>query len=335
MRLNVKFFIGKAINFFILFFIALSLNFVIPRLIPGGPAAEVKYFLESQGILPSPKLLNALYIEMGISTAPEYVQFFQYLNNVFHGNLGVSTLFYPEPVSQIILQALPWTLLIVISATVISFLIGNWLGRYAALKRNRFSDRLIVITTMFAGGIPAFSAGIILLYVFSFDLHILPPFQPYNLLKVNPGFNLPFILSVLRHAILPVGTLVFISLATWMLHMRNNMIPTVTDDYIHFARMLGIDEESITKMAYRNALLPNLTGFAMSLGFSVSGALLIEEIFSYPGIGFYMFQAIQGQDYPLMEGLFLMLVIAVLVANFIVDMLYGLLDPRVRIEEAT
>jgi peptide/nickel transport system permease protein len=331
-KINYKFIGKKAVGFTIILFIALLLNFIIPRLIPGGPAAEVKAFLEEQGIPPTPKLLHAVEVEMGISTAPEYVQFYQYLVDVAHGNLGVSILYYPEAVSKIVEQALPWTLLIVISATVISFFIGNKLGRYAALKRNSWKDKLIVLTTMFAGGIPAFSAGIILLYVFSFDLHILPPFHPYNLSTTTPGFNLPFILSVIDHAILPVTTLTVISLATWMLHMRNNMIPTITDDYINFAKMLGVSNAEITKIAYRNALLPNLTGFAMALAYSVSGALLIEEIFSYPGIGYYMFTAIQGQDYPLMQGLFLILVVSVLVANLIVDLIYGIFDPRVTAE---
>lgn len=146
------------------------------------------------------------------------------------------------------------------------------------------------------------------------------------------GFNIPFIISTMYHAVLPVGTIILTSLGGWVLGMRNNIIPNVNSDYISFSQNLGMKDYQIKSIAYRNALLPNLTGFSMSIGLSVSGVIIEESIFSYPGVGMYMITAIDNLDYPLLQGIFLMVIIAVLVGNLIVDILLGFLDPRIKQE---
>jgi peptide/nickel transport system permease protein len=329
---GLKFLIKEIGKYIIIFFIAVTTDFVFPRLVPGGPADDIKARLASEGIMPSPALLHAIYVEMGISNAPIYIQYFQYLDDVFHFNFGASMLFFPESVSKIIEQTLPWTLFLVITATIISFIIGNLLGRYAAMKRKTKRGTAVILITMFLGGIPAYVAGIILIYLFSFDFHLLPAYSSYNLTLYVPSLSFAFILSVIKHAILPIAAIVIISLSSWTLQMRNNIIPLISEDFVNFMRIIGVREKVLNKLVYRNAILPNFTGFAMALGFSVSGVLLIEEVFSYPGIGFYLYEAIEAQDYPLIEGIFLTVILAVLIANFVVDVIYSYLDPRIRIE---
>lgn len=324
--------IKKTVTFVIVLFSALTVNFILPRLLPGNPAEVVYSTLIREGATSiSPAYLHQLEVEYGISNAPILVQYFHYLVALFHGNLGVSLSYFPEPVSSILLTALPWTLYLVVTATVISFFMGNRLGRYAGLNRNARKDVVIDITTLFFQSFPAFVLGFILLLIFSVILPIFPIGEAYGR-SVTPGLNLSFIVSVIYHSILPLLTIILTSLGGWVIGLRNNIIPSLNSDFIKFSRSLGFRKSQINRIAYRNALLPNLTGFAMSLGFSVTGVLLEEEIFSYPGIGLYMITAIDSLDYPLIQGIFLMVIIAVLVANFIVDILYGILDPRIRQE---
>ncbi len=332
MNLPYNYIARKIIQFVVVFFSALTINFVLPRLIPGNPAAiAFDTILKNGGAGVNPSYLHQLEVEYGISHAPLYIQYFQYLDNLFHGNLGISISFYPDPVSTILAGALPWTLFLVATSTIIGFFTGNILGRYAGINRNTSRDLFIDLFTMFLASFPAFVLGFIVLDIFAVDLGLFPITGAYGI-TTNPGFNLQFIISVIYHSILPVATIVMTSLGGWVLGMRNNMIPSLNNDFINFSEMLGLRKGQITRIAYRNAILPNLTGFAMSLGFSVTGVLLEEQIFSYPGVGLYMVSAIGALDYPLIQGIFLMVIISVLIANFIVDILYGILDPRTKQE---
>lgn len=332
MAVPYKYIFKKSVLFFIVFFAALTINFILPRLLPGNPA-EIVYdtILREGGTSISPIYLKQLDVEYGISHAPIYVQYVQYLGNLFHGNLGVSLSLYPEPVSSILATALPWTLYLVSVSTIISFFVGNRLGRYAGLNRNTRKDVAVDMVTMFLTSFPAFILGFMILYALSVAVPIFPIGEAYGR-NTYPGFNFPFVISVIYHSILPVATIILTSLGGWVLGMRNNIIPSLNSDFIKFARGLGFRKGQITRIAYRNAILPNLTGFAMSLGFSVTGVLLEEQIFSYPGVGMYMITAIDALDYPLIQGIFLMVIISVLAANFIVDVLYGILDPRIKQE---
>lgn len=326
---NIKFIIKRAVYYIIIFFTALTIDFVLPRLAPGNPAEVVLATIARGGGVVAPGELNALKLEMGISNQPIYIQYFEYIIHIFRGQFGLSLIFYPTPVITIISETLPWTLFLVVTATVISFFIGNKLGMMAAIRRAKARDYFIIMITMFFYGIPAFSLGLILIYIFPIKLGIFPEFGNYSSTFNGVVFSIPFIASVLYHAVLPILTIVLTSMAGWVLGMRNNFIPQVSDDYINFYRSMGVTEKRIRKAAYKNAFLPNLTGFAMALGFSVTGVLIIEEVFSYPGVGYYLFEAVTSLDYSLLEGLFLIIVLAVLIANLSVEIIYSIIDPRV------
>ncbi|WP_238553354.1 MULTISPECIES: ABC transporter permease [Ferroplasma] len=327
-----KYIFKKIIAFLAVLYGAITLNFLLPRLIPGNPA-EIVYLsiLKQGGASINPIYEHQLEAEYGISHAPMYIQYFQYLKDLANGNLGVSIAFFPEPVSSILREALPWTLYLVISSIAISFFIGNRLGRYAGINRNTVKDLSIDLFSMFMASFPAFVLAFIILDVFSVSGGVFPIGGAYSS-TVNIGFNLPFIISAIYHSILPILTIVLTSIGGWVLGMRNNIIPNVNSDFIKFSETLGLRKEQINRIAYRNAILPNLTGFSMSIGLSVSGVIIEESIFSYPGVGLYMMTAIDSLDYPLIQGIFLMVIIAVLVGNAIVDILYGFFDPRIREE---
>ncbi len=335
MGIPVKYIAKKLATFFITFFGAITLNFILPRLMPGNPAEIIfaKLRDESGGVV-NLSYLHQMEAEFGVYTnKPLWSQYITYLNDLFHGNLGISIAFYPTPVAEILRVALPWTLFLVIASMIISFFIGNRLGRYAGINRNTRRDFAIDLSTMFLASFPAFIMGFLLLDIFAVYGKVLPLGEAYST-TLEIGLSVPFIISVLYHAVLPVATIFLTSLGGWVIGMRNNIIPNVNSDYIGFSRSLGMTKGQIKQIAYRNALLPNLTGFAMSLGLSVSGVLIEEEIFSYPGVGMFMVTAIGDLDYPLIQGIFLMVIIAVLVGNLIVDLLYGFLDPRIKQEGA-
>ena len=330
--LPVKYILKKLSVFLIVFFGALILNFVLPRLIPGDPAYTIyEDVLREGGGSINLTYLHQLEVEYGISNKPIYIQFFTYVIDLFHGNLGVSIAYYPVPVATILAEALPWTLFLVISSITLSFFIGNRLGRYAGMNRNTTKDLVVDLFAMFMAAFPAFVLAFIMLDIFSVYGKLFPIGGAYYS-SVNMGFNAPFIISVLYHAVLPVATIMLTSLGGWVLGMRNNIIPNVNSDYINFSENLGMKDYQLKKIAYRNAILPNLTGFSMSIGLSVSGVIIEESIFSYPGVGLYMITAIDNLDYPLLQGIFLMVIIAVLVGNLVVDILYGFLDPRIKQE---
>ncbi len=327
-----KYIFKKSIAFLVVLYGAITLNFLLPRLLPGNPA-EIVYLaiIKQGGGSINPIYVHQLESEYGISNAPMYSQYFQYLIDLLHGNLGVSIAFFPDPVSSILAGALPWTLYLVITSIVISFFIGNRLGRYAGINRNTFKDLFVDLFSMFMASFPAFVLAFIMLDIFSVDSGIFPLGGAYSS-SVNIGFNLPFIISAVYHSFLPILTIILTSIGGWVLGMRNNIIPNVNSDFITFSQNLGLKKEQINRIAYRNAILPNLTGFSMSIGLSVSGVIIEESIFSYPGVGLYMITAIGSLDYPLLQGIFLMVIISVLVGNLIVDILYGFFDPRIKQE---
>jgi len=309
---------------------SLTLNFLIPRLMPGDPVLLL--IAKLQGRV-DPHSIEALRIAFGANTHLSlWQQYAQYLGNLAHGNLGISITYFPMPVTDVIAQSLPWTLMLVGVSAVLSFLIGTLLGTVAAWKRGGWLDTAVAPALTFLSAVPYFWLALIVLYVLGFVLRLFPLTGSYDL-ATDPGFNAPFILGALYHAILPAITIVVSSIAGWMLGMRNAMLSTLSEDYVLMAQAKGLSERRVMLMyAARNAILPNITGFALSLGFVVGGALLTEIIFSYPGIGFALLQAVQSEDFPLMQGIFLVITLAVLGANFLADVLYVVLDPRVRQE---
>jgi len=304
-----------------------GLNFVIPRLMPGNAATAL--MARSQGQLPA-SAMKAMEIAFGINTkASLLTQYFEYIRNTFTGHWGISFTYFPVPVVQVIGTMLPWTILLIGMATIIAFFLGTLIGVYSAWRRgNRLADGLPVAFTLLSA-MPYFWFALALVYVVGFLLNWFPTSHSYGQ-NVVLGLNFATIASVLYHSFLPACSIVVTSLGGWILSMRNNLIGLLSEDYVVLAQMKGLPEsEVMMRYGARNALLPVLTNFAMSLGFVVGGAVVVEEVFSYPGIGFALFSAVSNSDYPLIQGIFLIIVVAVLVANFAVDILYSALDPRV------
>ncbi len=306
---------------------SVTITFIIPRLSPLNPAEAL--IARFQGKL-RPEALHSLEVAFGVSHDPLWIQYLQYLNQLAHGNLGVSITYSATPVAAVIGQGLPWTLLLATVSVVISFVLGTLLGVVVAWRRGSALDTVFPPLLTFFSAVPYFWLALILLYVLGFTLNWFPITGGYDI-GVAVGLTPDFILSALYHSILPAFTLVVGSIAGWVLGMRNAMITTLSEDYVLMAEAKGLPERQVMfGYAARNAILPSVTGFALALGFVVAGQLVTEIVFSYPGIGFRLLQAVSNSDYALIQGIFLVIALAVLAANFLADLLYTALDPRVR-----
>lgn len=309
--------------------VAVTVNFLIPRMMPGNPVEAMMARFHERGAL-NPSAMRAISLMLGISHGPWYQQYLQYLNQVLHFNFGVSYTYFPYTVTYMIAHALPWTLGLVGVSTIISFVLGTGIGIIAAMRRGKAADGLLTTISSFTNTFPYFWLGLVALYFLAFIVHIFPISGGYNAAD-TVSLSWTFIRSIIHHAILPAFTIVVSSIGGWALGMRNNMINTLGEDYVLLANAKGLKQGWISWMYLaRNALLPNITGFAMALGFVVGGSLLVEIVFGYPGIGNLLYQAVINEDYPLMQGLFLIIVVCVLLANFFADLVYVLIDPRVR-----
>ena len=307
---------------------ALTINFFLPRLSPGNPVEILMSRMQQSGS-PPPGEAKALAALLGLGSGNIFQQYWQYLDQLGHGNLGLSVTEFPVPVSHVISAAIPWTLVLVGVATVLAFLIGTTLGALAGWRDSRLLDALIPSTT-FLTAVPYFWLALLLLYGFGVVWGVLPLNGGYDAAD-TVGWNGTFVLSAIQHALLPAGTIVLAQLGGWLLSMRNMTVTTKSEDYVMAAEARGLlPRRVLVGYAARNAVLPSFTGFAISLGFVVSGSILMEVVFSYPGIGYLLLQAVQNDDYALMQGIFLVITIAVLGANLLVDLLYGFIDPRTR-----
>ncbi|MDN5685130.1 MAG: ABC transporter permease [Brachybacterium sp.] len=308
---------------------AVTLNFLLPRMMPGSPTDAAMARLSENGPV-TEDTRAAIEAQLGVPDGNLWEQYVGYLNQVVHLDFGVSYAFYPEPVSGLIGQALPYTLVLVGVVTVIAFIIGTLLGVLAAWKRGTWLDALPTISGQFLNTFPYFWIALLLLFLLGYVGHLFPTFGAYSATAV-PELSWDFFVDALYHAILPASTMLITSLGGWIIGMRNAMINTLGEDYVTFAEANGIQGRTVAvRYAARNAILPNLTGFGLTLGGVVGGSILVEQVFGYPGIGYLLFNAVIGQDYPLMQAVFLMITVSVLVANLLVDILYGVLDPRTR-----
>lgn len=306
---------------------SLTLNFVIPRLAPGDPATAM--FARFEGRV-APEALSALRAAFGFTEAPLHVQYFTYLKHLVQGDLGLSYAYYPSPVSEVIGTGLLWTVGLAGCAVVFSFVLGSLLGVLAAWNRGGWLDSAVAPALAFLGAFPYFWLAMLALYLFGFGLGWFPLRHAYSH-DLEPGWSFAFATDVVRHAVLPASSIVVATLGGWMLSMRNTMVATLGTDTLRLAHAKGLPQRQVMlRYAARNALLPNVTGFGMALGFVLSGSLLTEIVFSYPGTGYLLILAVRNQDYPLMQGLFLVITLAVLAANFAVDLLCLWLDPRTR-----
>lgn len=324
-------YLKRRLGFFLVtLWAALTFNFFLPRLMPGNPAQTMLSNYEAKGHL-SPSALKALEADFGLGHHQHLLsQYFQYLGNIFTGNFGVSYTYFPDSVSHEILQALPWTLGLVGVTTVFAFLIGTLVGALSAWFRGRLVDSLLPPLFVIVSGFPYFWFALLCVLLFGVTLNWLPVSNGYDVSSL-PSFSWGFVGSVLQHSLLPALTIVLTSIGGWVLTMRNNMITVVAEDYVRLAKAKGLKSWKVMwGYAGRNAMMPNLTGFAIALGFVVSGAVIVEDVFNYPGLGWMLLQAVSNQDYPLMQALFLLITLTVLLAILAVDVLTVVLDPRAR-----
>ncbi len=319
----------RKVGFYLLALLgALTLNFFLPRLVPGNPV-DILIARMSQNGAPPPGTRAALTKLLGLSGGNIFEQFGQYIDQLAHLNLGVSITNFPQPVTQVIAAGLPWTLVLVGVSTVLSFIIGTTLGALAGWRNSRILNALAPATT-FLTAVPYFWLALLFLYLFGVVWKIAPINSGYDS-SLTPGLNGAFIGSAILHSLVPALTIVLAQLGGWMLSMRNMTLLTRSEDYVIAAGAKGLRPSRILiGYAGRNAVLPSVTGFAISLGFVVSGSIIMEIVFSYPGIGYLLLQSVQNSDYAQMQGIFLVITLAVLGANFLVDMLYGFVDPRTR-----
>lgn len=323
----MRYFLNRLGFLLVSILVAITLNFILPRLMPGNPAEIM--LAKFQGQM-QPQALHALELQFGFTNKPMIIQYFQYLGSMLTGHWGLSYTYYPTPVTTIIATSLPWTLALLGVVWVIAVVSGTLAGIWIAWNRGGRADSTLPIVTMFFQSIPGFWLGIVLIYFLGFVNSWFPMAHAFGS-DVTPGLNGPFVLSVLYHAILPAVVIFLGSVSGWIVGMRNNMIMTLGEDYVVFAEAKGVPTRRlIFSYAARNALLPQVTSMAIALSTIIGGQILIEQIFSYPGIGFQLATAVSGEDYPLVQGMFLIIAVMTLLINFIVDMLYGRLDPRVR-----
>jgi peptide/nickel transport system permease protein len=326
----VKFILRRLAFYLVAAWVALTLNFFIPRAMPGNAVeAIMSKFPNLQ-----PSAYHALEAMLGVGHPGSlWSQYWTYLDDVFHLNFGTDVIEYPAQVSTLLAQTIPWTLTLVGTATVIAFFVGTGLGIAAGWRHGGWLERGLP-GLMFLQAMPYFFLALILIELLAVRAHLFPIAQGYAGGLV-PGWHWAFIGSAIYHSLLPALTIVITSVAGWMLQMRNVMITTIGEDYVVAAQAKGLPSRRVVfTYAARNALLPQLQGFGLALGFVVSGALIMEIVFSYPGIGLLLLSAVSSDDYPLMQAIFLVITFAVLLANLIVDLLLVAFDPRVRAREA-
>ncbi len=325
----VKYYGKRIIWYLITLVVAVFLNFLLPRLMPGDPVKALAV-QATQGVTdPSvqQKMIEQYTKEFGLDKSiPE--QFFIYIGKLFQGDLGNSLSQYPRTVNDIIGSSIVWTLGLQIPAIIVGWFLGNLLGAIAAYIRKGI-DAVVLPVFMFISNFPAFGLAFIMIYVFSSVLKIAPTGGGYSF-DMNPNMSWEFVASVLKHYQMPFWTMVLITIGGQAIGMRSMSIYELNADYVKYSRFLGIKDWKIVLYVFRNAMLPQITGLALSFGTMIGGNLVAEIVYNYPGLGTAMFGAISSRDYPLLSGCTLMITIMVLIANLVVEILYGVIDPRVK-----
>lgn len=312
--------------------VAITINFFIPRLMPGDPAQTLALQITRQtGASLTPEMMASIRNLYGDPNANLLQQYIDYLTSIFTLDFGLSVSRYPVPVLDLIAEALPWTLFLVGVSTIAAWIIGTALGILVGFRPGSRLDTWLTPLSQFFSSTPSFWIALILLWVFALTLGWFPSsggYDPNVPFQIN---NFWFVLSIFEYAALPILTGVFVGFSGWMFSMRNMMVTTTSEDFVTLARGKGLSNSRVIfRYAARNAMLPNVTGLATAIGGIIGGVVLTEIVFTYPGMGYLLYQAITTKDFPLMQAIFLIIVLAVLVANFIADSLYVLLDPRTK-----
>ncbi|MGD0980974.1 MAG: ABC transporter permease [Solirubrobacteraceae bacterium] len=326
----MRFIMRRLVFYLVAAWSALTINFLLPHLLPGTAVEAMLSHIPDA----TPTVIKALDIQYGVGHQGSLLhQYFVYLGHLAHGNLGTSTFEYPTKVISVLNNTLPWTIGLVGTATIVSFGLGTLLGILAGWRRNGLLDKSLPAWT-FLQATPYFFLALLVVELLSNTWHVFPPYGGVGL-GIPTAFNWTFISSVLDHSVLPAATIIVTSMAGWMLQMRNVMITTIGEDYVLAATAKGLSPRRIMfTYAARNAILPNIAGFALAIGFVVAGALVTEIVFSYPGVGYQLYTAVQNDDIPTMQGIFLAFSVAVLLACLLADVVYVLADPRTRTRAA-
>lgn len=328
-----KYFLNKLVWFLITLICAFLLNFILPRLMPGDPVAAIVSRM-AQGMSNSAgvQAIYEQYTELFGTNKPLLEQFFIYMRNVVRGDFGFSFSQYPRTVADVLGASIWWTICLQFPAIIVGWLIGNTLGALAAYLKGGF-DKVIMPLSLFVSNFPAFGMAVILMVIFGVNLKWLPTSGGYGF-DLIPSFTWSFMWSVIVHYQLPFWSIVLIAIGGQAIGMRSMSIYELNADYVKYSRFLGIPDRKIVGYVFRNAMLPQITGLALSIGTMVGGALVAEIVFSYPGLGSTILTAVMGQDYPLISGATLIITVMVLAANFIIEMVYGLIDPRIKAAQA-
>ncbi len=320
-----KYFGRKLLIYILTFFIAVTVDWLIPRFMPGNP---IDIMISRAGLRGSAVVtMREYYTQVFGLDLPAWQQYLNFWNALAHGNLGISIFLFPTPVTNVLMGAVPYTLALLIPSILLSWWAGNHFGAFAA--RNKRLDNTLLPVGYILTATPYMWLGILLAWAFCIVWQIFPLAGGYGL-DLRPDLSVTFIWSLVSHWFLPFASLFLVGFGGWAIGMRNMIIYELEADYSHYLEALGAPRKLIRKYAFNNAVLPQITGLALQLGAVVAGALATEVVFAYPGIGSLILQAIQNQDYFLLQGAFLFVVAGVLIANFVIDVAYVLVDPRTR-----
>jgi peptide/nickel transport system permease protein len=328
----LRYILRRVVQLVLVVFVAVSVNFLIPRLLPGDPVATSLARLQTAGGSQSIDIeaISKSYMAKYGLDQPIFTQYLNYWGDLFRLDLGVSFANFPEKVTTLILNALPWSVGLLSAATLFSFFVGSWLGAKLAWPGAGRVIKTTVPVMMVLAAIPFYLLAIILVYIFAVELRWFPPAGGVETTRIM-RFDLPTILDILQHAVLPFAAIALGNIGFWALGMRSQTVSVLGEDYIIFAESKGLHPRRVFFWyGIRNAFLPQITALALSLGAVVSGAILVEVIFNYPGLGTLLYTAIRGQDYYVIQGVVLVLIVTLALMLFIVDLIYPLLDPRIR-----
>jgi len=323
-----KYFSKKVLWLVITLIIAVILNFLLPRLMPGDPVSTLVGRMAAGIEAEHTRQMIEHYSEQFGVNRPLYQQFFFYVGNLFKGDMGASFSQYPRPVTDIISSALPWTIGLMLPAILVGWIIGNVLGALAAYIRKGF-DKVMLPVSLFINGFPPFGMAIILMFIFALTLRWFPVGGAYPLTMI-PSWSWGFFMGIIHHYHLPFWSIVLLAIGGQAIGMRSMSIYELNADYVKYSRYMGIKDSKIVGYVFRNAMLPQVTGLVLQIGTIITGSLVVEVIFSYPGLGSQLLNAINFNDYPLISGLTLIIIIMVLIVVFLLDILYAFIDPRVK-----
>jgi peptide/nickel transport system permease protein len=321
-----RYFGRKLAIYALTFVVAVTLNWIIPRFMPGDPVLRMltrTSVSNPEAIAP----MRAYYENVFGLDVPLWKQYLNYWVELLQGNLGVSVWLFPAPVSDVILNAVPYTLALLLPSILLSWWAGNKVGALAA--RSTWLDNTALPVSYALTATPYMWLGILLAWGLGIVAGVFPVAGGYSF-ELRPDWSWAFVASLAQHWFLPFLSLFLVAFGGWAIGMRNLIIYELEADYASYLAALGAPRRLIRRYAFRNALLPQITGLALQLGVLVSGALVTEIVFAYPGLGHLILQAIQNQDFFLLQGAFLFIVIGVLAANFVIDIVYVLVDPRTR-----